>query len=250
MSYSGISVEQANRVFSTRGNVEDLTDLISEVTLTKGGADFNEEIARDVINQLNDLVCSFLGSKQWAKCDSKCAPLVHQSLSLTPAIAGDPDFWRWLTFSYNCFGAEIIDARYGDQKEIRVNSANNKYYGLTTMKEGMFAKLWICANVMYDPESDSPYDGIEYADADLWDSHIVAIDFGSVPQMARAFIKFVRDDKIPRGKKDQTGFRDLAKELRRRYATIAFEVLSEAEARDFIAGVWADRASWCGGPKS
>ena len=113
------------------------------------------------------------------------------------------------------------------------------------MKEGMFAKLWICANVMHNPESDHPYDGIEYADADLWDSHVVAIDFGSVPQMARAFVKFIRDDKIPRGKKDQIGFRDLAKELRRRYATIAFEVLSEAEARNLILNIWADRKSWC-----
>ena len=63
MGYPSISIEQANQVFSAREDFEDLTDLINEVTLTKEGPDFEETTAHDVINQLSDLVESFLGKE-------------------------------------------------------------------------------------------------------------------------------------------------------------------------------------------
>ena len=114
----------------------------------------------------------------------------------------------------------------------------------------MFAKLWICANVMYIEEAADPYDGIDYPDVDLWDSHVIDVNFGSSAVMARAFVKFVRDMGIPRGEPRDpaaaAGFRDLAKEIRRRQATIVFEMFDEPNARRWVEELWRDRRSWCG----
>ena len=168
-------------------------------------------------------------------------------MSLTGS--GDGDFWRWLTFTQAGFGAELVDSRYGGRGD-GLAIARPVYYGLRRMKKGMFAKLWMCADAMYVPDAEDPYDGIDYADVDLWDSHVIDIDYGSVAAVARAFVKFVRDGNLPRGKaKDPAapvGFRDLAKEVRRRHATVALELLSEQDARDWLEGLWRDREAWCG----
>ena len=94
-----------------------------------------------------------------------------------------------------------------------------------------------------------PYDGIEYADVDLWDSHVIDVDYGSVPGMARAFVKVVRDLALPRGNTSDSdksvGYRDLAKEVRRRNATMAFELFSDVEAYNWIVALWEERQTWC-----
>ena len=68
--------------------------------------------------------------------------------------------------------------------------------------------------------------------------------------MARAFVKFVRDMGIPRGEPRDpaaaAGFRDLAKEIRRRQATIVFEMFDEPTARRWGEELWKERRSWCG----
>ena len=113
----------------------------------------------------------------------------------------------------------------------------------------MFAKLWICANVMYVARAPNPYDGIEYADVDLWDSHIIDVDFGSSAVMARAFVKVVRDLQLARGVTNDAavpaGFRDLAKEIRRRHTTIVFELFDDDQAYRWVQRLWEDRESWC-----
>ena len=186
--------------------------------------------------------------------DSHCAPIVHATLKLSVRVAGDPDFWRWLTFAQGHWGAELVDWRYGGGHRRLSSSGDSSgiareiYYGIGPMKKGMFAKLWLCAELMHTEEAPNPYDGIEYTDVDLWDSHIVDVDYGSVGCMARAFVKVVRDLSIPRGSPNSPnmspGYRDLTKEIRRRHASIAFELFGDAEAQDFVKEVWDERESW------
>jgi len=68
--------------------------------------------------------------------------------------------------------------------------------------------------------------------------------------LMQAFVEFVADEDLPRGDVNNpsapAGFRDLAKELRRRFPTVAFELMRRDVARSYISSVWADRLLWCG----
>lgn len=226
----------------------------AEATLYKPGADFAESRGIDFLNQCCDLALTAKDSN-WsaAEFDGHCARLVHSKLGLPSLVAGDADFWRWLTFSQGGYGADVVDLRYGGHRgkpswSVPDKPARSVYYGLEDLKKGMFAKLWICANSMFIGDATDPYDGIEYADVDLWDSHIIDVNFGSSAVMARAFVKVVRDNGLPRGEVSNpaapVGFRDLAKEIRRRQATIVFEMFDDQTARQWVEELWKDRNSW------
>lgn len=254
MTYPALSLDAAGKLYTLRRAGEE-TPSARHLTVYKTGVDFDEGSAIDFLNQCSDLAVDARDTGlSSAEFDSQCAPLLHSRLRLPTRIAGDADFWRWLTFAHGCHGAEVVDWRYrprsaGDGEQ---RAARRVYYGLEAMKKGMFAKLWICANMMFVEGADDPYDGIEYADVDLWDSHVIDIDYGSSPVMARAFVKAVRGMKLPRGEPNDpdgpAGFRDLAKEIRRRHATVAIELFDDAEAREWVEEVWDERRLWSGKP--
>ena len=255
MAYPCIGIETAAAEYTAR--LQGAPPCIdTQTALYRSGADFDESRAVDFLNQCSDLALTARDA-DWsaAQFDNECAPLVHRTLALPPIPAGDADFWRWLTFSHGGWGADVIDRRYAGSRgkpswSDPVGPARRVYYGLEELKKGMFAKLWICANSMYIEDASAPYDGIAYADVDLWDSHVIDVNFGSSAPMARAFVKVVRDMKLPRGEaKDPAapaGFRDLAKEIRRRQATIVFELFDDETARRWVEELWNDRESWCG----
>jgi len=247
MAYPVLSLEEAQRIDKIRREEGAMLDLTAEEAW-KPGPDFKASTASDCLEQCCD-VLNFIQNENssMAEFDSRCAPVLHRVLRLPPRIAGDGDFWRWLTFAQGGFGAELVDWRYRGRGD---GVPRPVYYGLRRMKKGMFAKLWMCADAMFVPGAKEPYDGLDYADVDLWDSHVIDIDYGSVAAVARAFVKFVRDEDLPRGEsKDPAapaGFRDLAKEVRRRHATVALELLSEQDARNWLEELWRDRETWCG----
>ena len=250
MAYPGLSLEEAQRIDEARRGGGVLPDVAGREAW-KPGSDFRAATASDCLEQCCDVLYAIQEEKApMAEFDSRCAPILHRVLQLPPRIAGDGDFWRWLTFTQGGFGAQLVDCRYRGRTSDSDGLARPVYYGLRRMKKGMLAKLWMCADAMYVPGAQDPYDGIDHADADLWDSHIIDVDYGSVGGMARAFVKLVRDGELPRGYATDpaapAGFRDLAKEVRRRHATVALELLSEAAAYDWLEAVWRDREAWCG----
>lgn len=254
MAYPGLSLVDARSIDEARrGGAGADVPSVADLEITKPGPDFSTAQAMDCLDQCCDQMAeSEERNLSMAEFDSRCAPLVHSVLSLPPRIAGDADFWRWFTFTQGGYGADLVDWRYGQRGPPRKGSAGVArpvYYGLGTMKKGMFAKLWLSANAMYVGAATSPYDGIEVSDVDLWDSHVIDVDYGSVPAVARAFVRFVRDADLPRGEPSKgdapAGFRDLAKELRRRHATMALEMLDDREAREWVENVWEERQAWC-----
>ena len=248
MPYPTLSLEAAQSIDQSRRDY--VPFHVDSYTIWKPGENFVESTAIDCLNQCCDLVeVAKETTLSRSEFDSQCARLLHAALKLPVRVAGDADFWRWLTFAQGAYGAEIVDWRYGNRAgDLAPNPARAVYYGLGPMKKGMFAKLWICANTMNVADQPNPYDGIEYADVDLWDSHIIDVDYGSVPAVARAFVKVVRDLDLPRGGPREldkpAGYRDLAKEIRRRNATVAFELFSDVEAYDWVVAVWDERQTW------
>ena len=250
MAYPALSLDNARRLDSIRRQTTE--PYPEEQAQWKEGPDFLEETAAECLGQcwevLADCVEQRLGPSAF---DAACAPVLHGGLGLDISIAADPDFWRWLTFGRRGDGAEIVDRRFGGGRnrllDEEPSQARQIYYGLGSMKKGMFAKLWIRANLMHVPGVSNPYDGIDYPDVDLWDSHVIDVDYGSVPAVARAFVRVVRDLDIPRDGRTSglaVGYRDLAKEIRRRHASQILELLSDAEALEWVTGVWKERDRW------
>ena len=251
MSYPTLSLDSAQRLDSARRSSSG--PFLEPATTWKVGPDFREETAKACLDCCWEILEESIETRRGpAEFDSECAPVLHRLLNLPVAIAGDGDFWRWLTFGRHGDGAEIVDRRYGAGRGRLVGDSTPEraravYYGLGPLKKGMFAKLWICANLMYIANTSKPYDGIEVADVDLWDSHVIDVDYGSSPSLARAFVKVVRDLKLPRdGSRSDTtvGYRDLAREIRRRNASVAFELFADSQAYEWVAAVWKERDLW------
>lgn len=251
MSYPGLSLDAARDIDAARRRRPgEPSPDIERVTAHKPGADLDVINAVECLNECWDLVDNTrTTAARPGEFDSQCAPLLHSTLRLPIRVAGDADFWRWLTFTSGGCGAEIVDWRYGGgRRAAKSGLARPVYYGLELMKKGMFAKLWICANLMYRENAGNPYDGIEYADVDLWDSHVIDVDYASVSAMARAFVIVVRDLQIPRESATEganpSGYRDLAKEIRRRQPTVAFELFDDEQAQHWIRELWYESSSW------
>ena len=105
------------------------------------------------------------------------------------------------------------------------------------------------ADAVYNPEDNYALVS-KISDLDFWRSHVVRVDQGCCHALMQAFVSFVSNKDLPRGDANNpdapAGFRDLAKELRRRFPTVAFELMDRKAANTFVESVWQDRKLWCG----
>ncbi len=106
----------------------------------------------------------------------------------------------------------------------------------------MYGYLWLRANCAFDPgREDDPYEIVKMGNnVDLWLSHVIRVDYGSVPSMARAFIRFSAKDPGL----DTPSSRSLAKEVLRRYSTMIFEIMSEEQCYEFLRDLWSKSQEW------
>ena len=241
MTYPSISSEDASKVFELLREDELDDSALKELVVEKEGGDVNRELVVDLSDVLFSTVQS-VGRKRGfqAEFDRIVAAEVHSRLSLSPIVAGDPGFWRWLTFSNDGDFASLVDWRYGGGEEL---VARAKYFALGRIKESMYGYLWLRADAVYDMALDDPYEFCRYGDVDIWQSHIVRVDFGSVPSMARSFIRFVHPEPgVQRLSREE--YRALASELTRRNASILFELFDDVDSLDFVKELWKEKDSW------
>ena len=237
-SYPTLPKEAARRAFNAHVTEQAVEPIVQKATVQVIGAEFDEAKSVDLCNILWELVHEL--GKPGYLFERLAASLVHQRLELPSIIAGDAGFWRWLTFSVDGALTELVDWRYRNQK---TGQTREQYFGFGQMKEGMYAYLWLCAQAVFDPTLEDPYELSRRGDVDIWQSHIVRIDFGSVPQLARAFIRYV----FPVGGEQflhREQYRQLAKEVTRRNASMAFELLDDSESLELIGDIWEQRGAW------
>ena len=209
----------------------------------------NTQAVEETISRLWEIVeeVELDGGRNAQAFHSKASVELHKGFVNLGAATRDPNFWRWVTFFPNAEGAALIDLRYGNSNI--PGSATDDYYK-GRISQGLLSTLWLRAEITHDPEhSEDPYYLCQAKDdIEFWWSHIIRINFSSCRALARAFVKFVAESKMPRGDtknmQEEPGFRDLAPELKRRFATISFETMDENDAYRFIENVWADRHSW------
>lgn len=237
-SYPTLPVEAARRAFDAHLAEQAVEPIVQEATVQVDGAEFDEARSIELSNVLWELAHSF--GKPGYLFERQAVSQVHQRLGLDSIVAGDAGFWRWLTFSVDGQLAQLVDWRYPSKGS---GHAREQYFGFGPMKAGMYAYLWLCARAVFDPTSKDPYELSRRGDVDIWQSHIVRIDFGSVPQMARAFIRFI----LPKEGEQflyREQYRQLAREMTRRNASMAFELLDDSESLELIGEIWEQRGIW------
>ena len=107
----------------------------------------------------------------------------------------------------------------------------------------MYGYLWLRADAVYDDTREDPYELTRRGDVDVWQSHIIRVDFGSVPPLSRAFIRFVFPSEGEQAL-SRTEYRALAPELSHRNASMSFELLDDDAALAFVQKVWDERRDW------
>ena len=181
------------------------------------------------------------GKGYWARFEGQAAAHVHEALEDLPMVAAvDPGFWMWLVFGSKHDGpAKIVTWRHG--RDTTKYDAQDANYGLTTALEaGFWSRLWLRGEVAHDDTRSDPYELAVRGDQDLWRSHIFRTDYGSVRRVARALLTFQYPDEHPdKARVPVKVIREMAKELRRRQATIAFELLDQTAAARLIEDVHA-----------
>ena len=237
-SYPTLSVEAARRAFEGHLAEKPIESMAQESTVQVSGPEFDEAESIDLSNVLWELAHGF--EKPGYAFERQAASLVHRHLGLHPIVAGDAGFWRWLTFSGEGNLADLVDWRYPGQE---TGHAREQYFGFGQTKEGMYAYLWLCAQSVLDFTLGDPYELSRRGDVDVWQSHVVRIDFGSVPQLARAFIRFVFPDEETQFLRREQ-YRQLAREVTRRNASMAFELLDDSESLELIRDIWERRHAW------
>lgn len=243
MTYPTISEANFHEALDLFRNDKLDDERIKRLTQAKEGGDFNPLVVHELVSGLYQIVDGLGDPKPrafGARFDRAAAALVHTTLALETAVASDISFWRWLSFSSDGELASLIDWRYGAGEK---NQAPKTYFGLGHPKNSMYGYLWLRANAVYERDQDDSYKYTRFGDVDLWQSHIIKVDFGSVPQLARAFVKFIHpgpgEQRVSREE-----YRSLASELTRRNASVAFELLNDEEAESFVNQVWEERKDW------
>ncbi len=240
--YSKLSDESARKLLQlfTENRLTDAA--LQEVASQDENCSPSLEVAQDLANHLHEIwyETKDQGTRAGLMFEQIAAPVVHEKLKLSPSAAGDPDFWRWLSFSCDGQFIEIVQARYPKALPHRFEA----YLSLGSPSEpGFLRYLWLRANSVYDPKAEAPYALCDRGQSDFWTSHIVRIDYGCIPSMARAFVKFVHPEPDTQ-RLNLKEYRALSKELTRRNANTLLELFQDEDAYDFIDSVWSERDTW------
>ena len=228
----GISLLEDNRRLHKSGRSNEFCHL-------KEGADYHHEedelfeIIEDILEKFRKKPSGFGG-----RFDSDASIAVHEYLKINPVIASDRGFWRWLSFVDGIY--KHIHFRYSKPGSDSLVVPRH-YYGMGRVHESMFGYLWLRANCVYDHDREDPYEIARIGNVvDLWLSHIIRVDYGSIPAMARAFIRFCEVEK----KLSILRTRSLAKEVLRRSSTRVMEIMTEDECFDFLEELWREKKKW------
>ena len=178
--------------------------------------------------------------RYWARLEGVAAAAVHETLEDLPAfVAADPGFWIWLVFGSGHEGfVKLVAWRHGGGDHEVTRDQN---YGLTTSLEGGFwSRLWLRGDIGFDASRSDPYELTLRGDQDIWRSHVMRQEYAHARYVARALLSFQYPDAAPeRPRVPVKTLREMAKELKRRQATMAFELLDDAGAARLIEDVHA-----------
>lgn len=199
-------------------------DYVDEVG---SGQAFDLSMLQDIRPVLEKIIEEHSEGKTPGKeFDSLASVAIHKSLKIPPEVSGNDGFWRWLTLVEF---SDIVEWRHPVEDGI-ANAAN---YGIGTIWNGLFARLWYQAEIVYSAEAKEPYELVKYGGVDTWRSHILRVNTGSCRNYARSLLRFLHQGQ-KKSRLKVIEIRELAKKVRRIQATVALELLTEEDAYTLI----------------
>lgn len=230
MSYPALTKTDAKRILTAYRDGEEVGRLPAFTKQLGENPDW-EEIANGLYKAIEAIKTGFPEPEKgngYRNFEVLAGIEVHKRLPAHPATA-DPDFWTWLVM--RSF-VPLVTWRYGE-------TANPKNFGLGGAQENFMFRLWLRADIGFDPDTAS-YKLAEYGDIDFWRSHIFRQSYADGRSFARALIKF----QFPAGpdakaKLSVKQIRDFAKHLKKARSNLAVEVLNEAKSAQLIEREWS-----------
>jgi hypothetical protein len=245
MQYPTITIDEGRAVLE-RLRAGDEVPVPPITWLGRGERRFDIGLVDDLCDAFRSIYKRFApkggplsGGGGGGRFEGRLAGEVHGILDQIPKyVMADPNFWVWLTFgSSHDFPAKAVTIRHGT--DVGKFDARPENYGLTSQLEaGFWSRVWMRGEIGHDPTRSDTYELATRGDQDFWRSHLLRQEFSSVRTVARAFLQFQFPDEHPdRSRLDTITIRAMAKELRRRHATIAYEFLDADGARRLMEEV-------------
>lgn len=173
------------------------------------------------------------GFKLWTDKDvdqfegKKAQPLYDVLVGLPIEVLDDRGFWRFLSIKY--FWDFIA---WRQREAFQPDGKYMPYIDAARNTETVLVRMFLRAAALGGVQTERLAGGIREA-ADFWRSHIVRIQTGSAPNVARAFAEQQYADRMT-----TNPVRAAAKRLTRTWTNVVLHVYDEEEARDVVEGIW------------
>ncbi|GIV03748.1 MAG: hypothetical protein KatS3mg015_2578 [Fimbriimonadales bacterium] len=206
-------------------------DTIDEQRLieTRGSGEDVEQVLPALARELSEIKSRYperLSRRDPAggKFEAEACAEIHRALPFDPQMLADYEWWTWLAvFRFR----ELVDWRHGGE----AGHAAPANFGIGNGSENLLYRMWLRADVGYDPNRSDPYELARRGDQDFWRSHVFRQGYGRCRSLVKALIRYqFPDGSIDRPTLKIDEIRELAKRLRRLHPNIFFEYLAEEDA--------------------
>lgn len=223
--YVALRSEHALQVLDALRRGEHLDETqITELRGTGDSVDRFVEKLQETLSGIKSRYPQELGPRdpKGGKFEAEACVAMHSELPYDPQMLADYEWWRWLAvFRFR----ELVEWRYGSR-----GGANPNNFGIGRPPENLLYRLWLRAEVSYDPRREDPYELARRGDQDFWRSHVLRQSYGNCRQVVRALVRFQFPDRTEnQGTLKVEEIRELAKRLCRLHANLMFEYLDEEE---------------------
>lgn len=180
------------------------------------------DLLRPQLRALQDRYGDKRSDKNNSDFEGEAAVIVHTLIPQEPLMLADFGFWTWLAVVHM---SELVEWRYGQPS----GGVDLKNYGIGARNENFLYRLWLRAEISLDDQAPDLYHLTRKGQVDFWRSHLFRQGYASVPNMARALIRFQYPDELQGNPKLKiAGIRALAPRMKRLRANLMYEFLDEA----------------------
>jgi hypothetical protein len=161
--------------------------------------------------------------------EGKVAIQLVKDLEQIPiGVLDDPGFWRFLTFG------PFWSFVYWREKDQLEGKNALVYVDARDSSECVLTRMYIRGRISQNPEDEEIAAALKGA-TDFWRSHLIRVQNGYAPELARSFVKLMRDQRMVTGT-----LRKFAKRLNRHWANVELGIYSRDQAKKMLDEIYED----------
>ena len=196
------------------------------------GEQITQRISPDLLSELNALKQKYptklrVRDPEGGRFEAEACEVIHRILPCDIKMLADYDFWTWLAV---CPLREVVEWRHGGDNK----PAKPANFGIGSKSDNLFYRMWLRADIGYDPNRANHYELTRLGDQDFWRSHIIRQSYGTRRSFIRVLIQYQFQEKDGKPRLNNTEIRELAKRLRRLQFNLLLECLDEKESLKII----------------